>query len=170
MTNTHKARPREIPLTQGKVALVDDEDYVRVSLKKWHARRWGQTWYARRGLAKKGALEGMHTFILGPPPSPGLQIDHINGHGLDNRKANLRWVTPQQNAMNRRDRRGVSKYRGVYFNPKRKKPWYSKFEKDGKAVWVGSFATEIEAAKAWDAAVTEAYGEYAALNFPKADA
>lgn len=156
---------REIPLTQGKVALVDDEDYVRVALKKWHARLNRRTWYARRALAK--GTEGLHAFILGLPPSPGLQVDHINGDGLDNRRANLRWVTPAQNQMNRRAAHGSSQYRGVYWRANRGR-WVATLRMDGKGVYLGSFVDETEAARAWDKAAAEAYGEYAALNFPLA--
>jgi hypothetical protein len=99
---------KEIELSKGYVALVDDEDYERVMARgPWYASKQGsksRTWYAHRrdfveGSTKKKVLP-MHRFIL--PPPEGRMVDHINGNGLDNRKENLRLVTHQQNMHNAR--------------------------------------------------------------------
>lgn len=92
----------KIKLTQGKYALVDDDDYVRLKMFKWHYGVYGKTGYAKRlkwdRKKKKGKIVRMHHFIL--PLKKGYMIDHINGDGLDNRKDNLRLVTKSQNMMN----------------------------------------------------------------------
>jgi hypothetical protein len=108
---------KEILLTRGKVAIVDDEDYALVNRMKWQAAPSRDTFYAMCGIP---GLRGqqrllMHRLIMDPPK--GMEIDHINGNGLDNRRANMRIVTRQQNLQNRR---GWGKYgKWVSFDPKR---------------------------------------------------
>ena len=104
---------REIILTQGKVALVDDKDYDQVSQFKWYASRERNSWYAVRKICVDGKRHNcrMHRFILG---LLGKELfDHINSDGLDNRRKNLRACTASQNQQNRRLQRGTSKYKGV---------------------------------------------------------
>lgn len=108
---------REIPLTQGKVALIDDEDYEELSQYKWTAHhRAKNTWYAVRYVGKRvdgkrvGVHIQMHRVITNCPD--GLVVDHINHNGLDNRKENLRTVTAAVNAGNRRPKdANVSEFR-----------------------------------------------------------
>ena len=159
---------RRIPLTQGKYALVDPEDFERLSKHKWHANKAKNTYYAVRrvhvGFNKwKHIL--MHREILRPPAH--LYIDHINHHGYDNRKANLRTATPMQNAYNRVHFRKnpSSKYKGVSFK-KRTKKWEVQIHYDRKSKFIGSFNNEIEAAKAYDEAAIKYHKEFAVLNFP----
>lgn len=88
---------REIPLTQGKVALVDDEDYERLTRHKWYAVRAPHTFYACRNLPspQKGPV-GMHRAVLGLPPRvgpDGILADHWDGDGLNNQRSNLRQAT-----------------------------------------------------------------------------
>ncbi len=99
---------KEIPLTQGLVAIVDDADYEYLSQFKWCARKAGNTYYAVRQENKRFIC--MHIQIIGR--RPGLEIDHIDGNGLNNRRSNLRFVTLRQNQQNRLYRR-YSKYHGV---------------------------------------------------------
>jgi len=90
---------RRIPLTQGKFAIVDAEDYERIAGYKWFAARFERGFYAlRTGKDNKGRQRNvrMHREILGEPK--GKIIDHINHNGLDNRRANIRVVTRQQNS------------------------------------------------------------------------
>lgn len=80
---------KQIPLTQGKVALIDDEDYKHISQRKWYAAKIGKTYYAQHSIIRDGNQTTlmMHRQIMNPPSN--LQCDHINGNGLDNRKSNL---------------------------------------------------------------------------------
>jgi len=99
-------------------------------------------------------------------PPPGMMIDHINGNGLDDRRANMRTCTNQQNMRNLRKRRsGSSIYKGVYYD-KRRRTWYARICHNGKNIHLGTFATEIEAARAYDRAARRLFGEFARLNFP----
>lgn len=86
---------RRIKLTRGLVALIDDADYTAISKYRWHAtgeRSWGCVY------AHNSKVGRMHRFLMNPPQ--GFEIDHINGSGLDNRRANLRICTPQENVAN----------------------------------------------------------------------
>jgi len=107
----------------------------------------------------------MHREIAQTPE--GLECDHINGNSLDNRKANLRSATRQQNCWNSRKRRpkSLSKYKGVSWN-KRGQPWKAMLTANGKTMYLGCFDNQKQAAKAYDTAAKKYYGKFAALNFP----
>ncbi len=99
-----------IPLTQGKFAIVDAEDYDWLIRYKWHACKCKNTYYASR--VRGGKTIKMHREIMRAPK--GLVCDHINHNGLDNRKRNLRLCTNAQNCYNQRaSATGTSKYKGV---------------------------------------------------------
>jgi len=105
----------------------------------------------------------MHRFILNAPRHK--LVDHIDGNGLNNRKANLRLCNHSQNAWNRRPNSGChSKYKGVYWN-KDKKKWHATISKSYKRIHLGYFDNEIEAARAYDKKAKEFFGEFAYLNF-----
>lgn len=107
---------RFIPLTQGQLAVVDAADFEWLNQWLWSAHRNSGLWYAERKVNYKPV--GMHTFILGS--RRGLFIDHWNGDGLDNRRANLRFVTTIQNGANRRGQHhNISGYPGVSFCERR---------------------------------------------------
>ena len=155
---------REIKLNKGFVAIVDADDYERVSRYKWRVmtadRR--RTQYARCKIYGQAVL--LHRFIM--QARPGQIMDHINRDGLDNRKANLRFVTRSQNAVNvdkRRSANATSSYKGVYWD-KSKRKWTSRLMVNGKALF-RRLPTEEEAARAYDEMAREHYGEYAQLNF-----
>jgi hypothetical protein len=151
-----------IPLSRGKVAIVDADDFVRLNKHKWYANRSPRTYYARGTINRKGAR--MHRQILTAPPH--LVVDHINRNGLDNRKQNLRICTKLQNQHNRRPgRNGSSKYKGVRWS-KRDKKFRAGITCNKKTYYLGMFDDEIDAAKAYDKKARELFGEYAYLNFP----
>ena len=111
---------RRIRLSQGKYAIVDPDDYPRLSKYKWHAAKHTRCFYAMRtqwsGKLRRTVTIMMHREIMHAPE--GMVIDHINHNGLDNRKANLRICTPADNARNARYPKinTSSKYRGVWYN------------------------------------------------------
>ncbi len=151
-----------IPLTKGKFAIVDAEDYELLNRYKWHVNKGGRTYYARS--QEKGKPIRMHRLITDAPK--GLFVDHINHNGLDNRKKNLRLCTRTQNARNRLPRRGgFSKYKGVSWNTKRK-VFIAAISVGGKKQYLGYFDDQIKAAKAYDKKAKELFGEFAYLNFP----
>jgi hypothetical protein len=95
-----------------------------------------------------------------------MHVDHINGNGLDNRRANLRLCTLVENNRNTQKRRGcVSEFKGVTYRPSRNKPWLAKVCV-GKTSYSRSLATELEAALAYDEMAKKHFGEFAKLNFP----
>jgi len=116
---------REINLTQGKIALVDDGDYDYLMQWKWHADIKSNTCYARRTIriGKKPKRVYIHRVIMNPPSN--MEIDHINHNGLDNRRCNLRICTHQENTFNTNGFKRKSKYKGVSkrVDHNRKKPW-----------------------------------------------
>lgn len=106
----------------------------------------------------------MHREIANIPED--LECDHINGNSLDNRKANLRAATRRQNCWNnsKRKPKSLSKYKGVSFS-KRGRPWKAMLTVNGKWIYLGSFNSENQAAKAYDKAARRHFGEFAKLNF-----
>lgn len=153
---------KEIQLSNGLIAIVDPADSVQVSQKRWHAKPHGRTTYARTWDGKS-----MHRILMGA--LPGVEVDHINGCGLDNRRANLRFVTRSQNLMNTgKSRRNRSGYKGIYKNSK--KTWAAAISADGVVRYLGSFQTPEKAATAYDSAALKYHGEFARINFPKSHA
>ena len=146
---------KTIPLTRGYVATVDDADFERLAAKTWWTARRGRTVYA---ICADGY---MHRIIM--EPKPGQWTDHINHDGLDNRRENLRLCTSSQNHQNQRKTRGTSRYKGVSLY--RDGKWRAKIKKDGKQHSLGHFVNEDDAAKAYDRAAREMFGEYAHTNF-----
>ena len=152
---------RLIPLTQGKFALVDAADYEALSQYKWHLVAPGKLYAGRK---EGGKTVYMHREIMQPPP--GMMVDHIDGNSLDNRRRNMRNCTNQQNMQNiRKKPGGASRFKGVYYD-KRRSTWYARICHNGKNINLGTFGTEIEAARAYDKAALELFGEFACLNFP----
>lgn len=156
---------RLVELTQGKFAKVDDEDYEWIIKRSWSLLKNG---YARAGThkyvdGKRTAIHMyMHREIMKAPA--GKQVDHINGDRLDNRKENLRIVESKQNNYNA----GISKnnkagYKGVAWD-KAHKRWGAWIKINYKSKFLGYHATPLEAAKAYNQAASEEWGEYARVN------
>lgn len=155
---------RAVPLTRGYVAIVDDEDFARVSAKKWSSsgdRGAARAQHYWRDGGKVRAV-GLGRFILDAPA--GMHVDHINGDPLDNRRANLRLCTHAENMRNRRKHRGFANpYKGVLAQSGR---FYARICSGGRYYPLGGFAAAEEAARAYDAAARRLHGEFARLNFP----
>ena len=151
-----------IPLTQGKFAIVDAEDYDWLSRYKWQAEKDGNYFYARRRLGKSRVR--MHRQILEPPSS--MICDHKNHNGLDNRRSNLRVCTVAQNQQNRQGGYGSSRYKGVGWHKLTDK-WQAYIRFDGKQIHLGLFNGQMEAALAYDRKAEQLFGEFACLNFPQ---
>ncbi len=155
---------REIKLTQGKVALVDDADFEWLNQWKWTATRHKNTWYAYRNegprLSRKTIY--MHRRIMEAPPE--MEVDHDDSDGLHNWRGNLQVCTHQQNQHNRRKQsNNTSGYIGVTPNKKSKKYdaqiWVNKSK-----FYLGSFDLPEEAARTYDKEARK-HG-YKHLNFP----
>lgn len=155
--------PRLIPLTRGKFAIVDAEDYEELSKYKWCATDGGGTWYAVRAVGKERIK--MHRWILNAPPD--LLVDHIDRNGLHNRRSNIRLATYGENCQNqKRTANNTSEYKGVHWHKWQKK-WAAAIRADNKRHHLGYFRDEIEAAKAYDRAARKYHGQFAHLNFPE---
>ncbi|MBN2313359.1 MAG: HNH endonuclease [Sedimentisphaerales bacterium] len=169
---------RRIPLTQGYFAIIDPCDYEQLSRCKWRLckTKGKNVLYAERSVRKADGKYSrilMHREILSLSkgeviqPPDGYVIDHMNGFGLDNRRANLRLATVAQNAWNAQKRGGRSGYKGVWL-AKDKGLWRAAIVCHGKRKHLGYFHDKCEAAKAYDRAAREYHGPFAAPNFPKA--
>ena len=145
---------QEIPVTRGRVALVDSEDYHLVAGRKWCCSNGAPMRYDH------GAPVYMHRLIMDAPD--GVEVDHINGDRLDNRRCNLRLCTHRQNLRNRkRQDNGSSRYKGVH---KSAGKWRAQIGYDGKTHHLGYFTDEADAARAYNEAASEHFGEFARLN------
>lgn len=166
---------KKIPLSgkygKGKFALVDDEDFERVSQHRWHCRPCANTEYAlssiRQPQTHKFVKVHLHRFIL--DAQSGQIVDHINGNGLDDRRSNLRFVSSAQNNMNRRPQRNASSpYKGVAISSDGNR-WCAFIGVDRQLLHLGSFETQKEAAIAYNEAAKQHFGKFARLNVLRSD-
>jgi len=153
---------KKIPLSQGKYAVVDDEDYEWLNKWKWHylngyAQRWSSYVNGKREAIR------MHRVVNVTPV--GMHTDHINGNKSDNRKANLRSASPSENQYNSFvDSSNSSGYKGVSFHKGTQK-WGAKISYRGKGFWLGVFESLEDAAETYDVAAYHLHGEFAKMNF-----
>lgn len=151
---------KTIPLTRGYFAKVDDEDYMELAKARWYADIKGNGVYAKRRVSVDGRsrIVGMHRFLMGYPV--GLQVDHINGDTLDNRKSNLRVCTNSENSRNRnKSSSNKSGYKGVYWS-KQKNKWSVEVIKDYKKHYGGSFDNLKDAVISYNNLSAKLFGEF----------
>lgn len=151
---------KSIPLTKDKYALVDDDDYSELVKYRWHAKSSKGNFYAATRI--RSEIVFMHNLLL--EERVGLEVDHKDQDGLNNRRGNLRYATRSQNRANvsrRSDNR--SGYKGVCYY-KHTNKWRAYIQKDRKWKQLGFYLTKEEAARAYNKAATELFGEFAWLN------
>lgn len=157
-----------IPLGRsGLFAVIDREDAGNVTLHRWYPHRKGNNVYARTKLVQADGSSRwvrMHVFIMNPPP--GIDIDHKDRDGLNNRRENLRFATTTQNLANSRQRERKAPYKGTFWDNHNAK-WRAEVYVNGKRIRLGRFAHPEDAARAYDRAAREAFGEFAVCNFPE---
>ena len=152
---------KEIPLTQGKVAIVDDQDYDWLNQWKWSAT-WCKSkggkilWYAVRAEGPRRSVTHIYMHRAIAAKGSTLRVDHRDGDGLNNQRHNLRLATASQNGANKVKslKPCSSRFKGV-------------FRDKSKGKWVVHlyFEDEVEAARAYDAAARLRFGEFACTNF-----
>jgi|ERR1041385_1354742 hypothetical protein len=140
-------------------AMVDDEDYDRVSKYAWWLAVNGR--YVLSSWKINGRYLYLHQFVMNTTE----RWDHKDGNGLNNCKENLRPCTHSQNLHNVGPRKG-KKYKGVYWS-RQNKAWLVQITKDRKWIYGGSYSTEEAAARAYDRLAKKYHGEFAHLNFPE---
>jgi osmotically-inducible protein OsmY len=155
---------KEIPLSNGGIAFVDDEDFEKISLIPWYGVDGGYTRYAYTMTSRQSSKRttiAMHQLILEITKG---EVDHINRNGLDNRKSNLRIATRNQQMMNaiKRKNKTTSQYKGVCWTNKR---WQANINVNGRQLYLGRFKVEEDAARAYDDAARRYFGEFARTNF-----
>ena len=154
-----------IPLTRGKVAIIDTADIPLVDGYNWRAQITcgNDKWYA---YSKQRKIF-LHRLLMTPPP--GFITDHKNRNGLDCRRSNLRFATRMQNAQNKAHPRTGTIFKGVRQRKENgRRRWCALITVNKKKIYLGYFATAEEAAHAYDEAASMHFGEFAALNFPQA--
>lgn len=158
---------REIPLTRGYTALVDDEDFDELMTFHWCVRTSSDgTIYAQRAIALgkyRVSSVLMHRHIMQAPR--GSLVDHRDRNGLHNFRSNLRLCDHSQSVTNRVTKViPASGYRGVY-QTRRPDRWTAAIEWRGKRYSLGQYSDAAEAALAYDAAARKIHGEFAVFNF-----
>ena len=155
---------KEIPLTKGRVALVDDEDFEYLNQFNWYTYLNPRGYaYANRQKDRHGTTSttvAMHNVITNAPK--GLKVDHIDFNGLNNQKSNLRIATHEENQRHQRKfRTNTSEFKGVKWD---KGKWRAAITIRGHEIYLGRFVNVVDAAKCYDAEVVKQFGEFAVTN------
>jgi len=155
---------KTIQLTNSnQVALVDDEDYDYLNQWTWRTNASGYACRKTTNKQRKCITFFMHRVIMAIV-DPTINIDHINDNKLDNQRSNLRCATRSQNTGNQRKlTKASSKYKGVSVYTKTHK-WQAQINCNKQHYYLGLFATEIEAARAYNKKAVELFGAFARLN------
>ena len=152
---------KKIPLTQGKFAIVDNEDFDSLNQHKWF---YNQGYAVRNSSLKNGKRKIllMHRVIVGIKNND--EVDHISGNTLDNRKNNLRTLNHFENCFNRIiNKNNNSGYKGVFWHKLTEK-WVAQIRLNRKAIHLGLFDLKEDAAKAYNNAAQKYFGEFSRLN------
>jgi hypothetical protein len=159
---------KEILLSQGKVALVDDEDFKYLNQWKWHTSTKNNiTYYAKRTVSNR--TYHLHRVILGIT-DPKIFVDHKDHNGLNNQRSNLRICTNTENMRNRSSaKNSASKYLGVSIKRRKNKNstyirWRACISANGNKRHIGQFETQEEAALAYNKEAIKYHGEFANVN------
>ena len=157
-----------LPLAGERFALIDPEDFEWAMQYNWalnHGRSNKRYVVRANPSGIKPKTPSLHRDLMNPPV--GMQVDHINGNPLDNRKTNLRICTRHQNVMNNSKRSGThSIYKGVGFNKSSKRnPWTAHIRFNNITTHLGVFPTQELAAARYDQEATKVFGAFAKLNF-----
>lgn len=154
---------KEIKLTRGYIALVDNDDFKYLNQWRWHTAKIGNIFYARRSVYipnnRKVIKIHMHREIMLPPYDKF--IDHIDHNGLNNQRANLRICTLTQNMINR-DTPNKTGFRGLSCNSK---GYSASIRVNRIRIYLGTYKTKEEAARVYDKAAIKYFGEFAQLNY-----
>jgi hypothetical protein len=155
-----------VTLTRGCQAVIDAEDAPKAARHNWVGFPRGHLMYARTIIQVNGKPRALflHQLVMGK--CYGLDVDHIDGDALNNRRSNLRFATRSQNLRNSRKQSRVdltSIHKGVSFLPKYER-WWSRIRVDGRNLALGCYATSEDAARAYDAAADHYFGEFAKTN------
>lgn len=157
--------PFQTITVKGVSSLIDCADMEIFLARKWHIVTSRGLRYVTRNNPREGSHR-LHEDIMRPPL--GMIVDHINGNTLDNRRSNLRLCTPTQNRFNKRSKRFLGgEFKGVHYQRKHQgvsiRCQISAFR---RVLYLGTYSTRVDAARAYDAAARIMFGEFACLNFP----
>lgn len=144
---------------------IDPENQALLEERSWRIRRYSDGTFCVEGsnwINGRNVTCYLHRVIMNAPP--GVQVDHINGDTLDNRRCNLRLCTHKENGHNRKLQGGTSKFKGVTWH-KRDRKWQAGIRHNGKQIHLGYFNDDVEAARAYDRAARKYFGEFARVNF-----
>jgi hypothetical protein len=157
-----------IDIKGGFQAIVDDEDYYKLSKYRWHLKSKSKNSKYAEQTSKKDLESSMHRIVL--KAKKGQFIDHINGNTLDNRKENLRFCDLSQNSMNRRiSPKNKSGFKGVVvrkviYKDRIYKYYIAQIGLRGKKIYLGQFKNIIDAAKKYNDTAKKYFGDFARLN------
>lgn len=151
---------KQIKLTKGKMAIVDDKDFDVLNKYKWHFKERGDC-----ARTENHRTIRIHRQIMNAPEN--MEVDHINGNKLDNRRSNLRICTHSENCKNmtvcRDSKSGIKGVRNLGERYKTK-PWMARIFPSGNAVYLGLFSNKEDASRAYDNAAKLYFGKFAKLN------